>query len=198
VANKVLFPGLVRPDERLRPVPDLALSWTESGDGLATTFALRPGVTWHDGTPFTARDVKFTFDQVADLASGSRLRSDFAAVAGVDVIDSLTVRFRLKAPFAPLLTLLGHNAGILPEHVLRGLTLTDAVEFNRATPVGTGPFKVEKHPAGGPLRNDAHYGPCPALPSRLQVVPDAGGNLRRQLIHHHRAGEPRQRRGRPA
>jgi peptide/nickel transport system substrate-binding protein len=110
--NKVIFPGLVRPNEQLEPTPDLAESWTHSDDGLTYTFALRPNVKWHDGQPFSARDVKFTFDQITDVNSGSRLRSDFAAVAGVDIVDSLTVRFRLRAPFAPFLALLGYNAGI--------------------------------------------------------------------------------------
>jgi peptide/nickel transport system substrate-binding protein len=74
--NKVIFSSLVRPDEQLRPVPDLATSWAASEDGLSYTFTLRPGVRWHDGEPFTARDVQFTFEQIIDLKSGSRLRSN--------------------------------------------------------------------------------------------------------------------------
>lgn len=176
LVNKVLFPGLVRPDEQLRPVPDLATSWTSADDGRTWTFQLRPGVTWHDGVPFTAEDVKFTFDQVLDLSSGSRLRSDFAAVEGVDVVDSLTVRFRLTAPFAPLLTLLGYNAGILPKHVLQGTRLADAVAFNRANPVGTGPFRVEKVTPGASVelrRYEGYHGPPPAIARIVfRIVPD--------------------------
>ncbi|MBK6308110.1 MAG: hypothetical protein IPF47_21245 [Gemmatimonadetes bacterium] len=166
MVNKVLFPGLVRPDEALRPIPDLALSWTTSDDGLRTTFKLRPGVTWHDGTPFTAADVKFTFDQILDLKSGSRLRSDFAAVDGVDVDDSLTVTFRPQAPFAPFLTLLGYNAGILPKHLLQGAPLADATDFNRKHPVGTGPFMVQDVSPGASItlvRNPRYYGTPPRL-----------------------------------
>jgi peptide/nickel transport system substrate-binding protein len=176
LVNKVLFPGLVRPDEQLQPSPDLATSWEASDDGLSYTFRLRPGVTWHDGHPFDANDVKFTFDQVLDLSSGSRLRSDFATVAGVDVVDSLTVRFRLSAPFAPLLTLLGYNAGILPEHLLRGKPLTDAITFNRSMPVGTGPFMVDRVTPGATIslvRNPAYYGARPELDRLVfRVVPD--------------------------
>ncbi len=181
LVNKVIFPGLVRPDEQLEPVPDLAASWTAAPDGLSYTFALRPGVLWHDGHPFSARDVKFTFDQVLDVRSGSRLRSDFAAVEGVDIVDSLTVRFRLKAPFAPLLTLLGYNAGILPEHLLRGKALTDAIEFNRAKPVGTGPFMVERVTPGATIslvRNPTYYGPRPGLDRLVfRVVPDVNAQV---------------------
>ena len=179
--NKVLFPGLVRPDESLRPTPDLAVSWQAASDGLSYTFALRPGVKWHDGAPFTARDVKFTFDQMTDVKSGSRLRSDFAAVAGTDVIDSLTVRIRLSAPFAPFLTLLGYNAGMLPEHLLRNMKLTDATAFNRSTPIGTGPFKVERVTPGSSItlvRNDVYYGARPGV-ARLvfKIVPDINAQV---------------------
>jgi peptide/nickel transport system substrate-binding protein len=176
MVNKILFPGLVRPDEQLRPAPDLALSWTWSADGLAYTFVLRPGVKWHDGAPFSAHDVKFTFDQILDAKSGSRLRSDFATVDGVDVVDSLTVRFRLKEPFAPFLALLGYNAGILPRHLLQGAPLTAATAFNRSTPVGTGPFKVVEVNPGTSLilaRNTDYYGPVPRLEQIVfKIVPD--------------------------
>ena len=179
--NKVLFPGLVRPDEALRSAPDLAVSWQAAADGLSWTFVLRPGVTWHDGAPFSARDVKFTFDQILDLASGSRLRSDFAAVDGVDIVDSLTVRIRLKAPFAPLLPLLGYNAGILPQHLLQGIRLTDAITFNRSTPVGTGPFQIERVVPGSSItlvRNPNYYGLQPGVERIVfKVVPDVNSQV---------------------
>lgn len=166
VVNKVIFPGLVRPNEQLRPDPDLAVSWTESSDGRTYTFALRPNVKWHDGTPFTAADVKFTFDQIIDVTSGSRLRSDFAAIERVDVVDSLTVRFQLKAPFAPFLSLLGYNAGIIPAHAFTGRTLNGATEFNRQHPIGTGPFMVTQSTPGSAVvlvRNPNYYRRPPLL-----------------------------------
>lgn len=181
MVNKVIFPGLVRPDEQLRPTPDLALSWTTTNDGLRTTFKLRPGVTWHDGKPFTAQDVKFTFDQILDLSSGSRLRSDFAAVAGVDVDDSLTVTFRLSAPFAPFLTLLGYNAGILPKHLLQGKPLSASTDFNRKHPVGTGPFMVQDVSPGASVtlvRNPRYYGDTPKLDRIVfKVVPELNAQV---------------------
>ncbi|MGQ0641897.1 MAG: ABC transporter substrate-binding protein [Gemmatimonadaceae bacterium] len=174
--NKVIFPGLVRPDEQLRPTPDLALSWTASEDGLQYTFALRPGVRWHDGQRFTANDVKFTFDQILDVNSGSQLRSDFAPVERVDVIDSLTLRFTLRAPFAPFLSLLGYNAGIMPQHAFKGRKLADAVDFNRARPIGTGPFKVRESTPGSAIvleRNEQYHGDPPRLQRLVfKIVPD--------------------------
>jgi len=179
--NKVIFPGLVRPDERLRPTPDLAESWSVSPDGTEYIFHLRPGVRWHDGTPFTARDVKFTFDQIVDASSGSRQRSDFAALSRVEVIDSLTVRFTLTAPFAPFLTLLGYNAGIVPEHLLRGRPLTASVDFNRAHPVGTGPFRVVQVVPGASVvlaRNPGYHGDRPKLDGMLfKIVPDLNAQV---------------------
>lgn len=181
MVNKVLFPGLVRPDEQLRPTPDLAESWTTSDDGLRITFTLRSGVTWHDGAPFSAHDVKFTFDQVVDLASGSRLRSDFAALDGVDVVDSLTVTFRLRTPFAPFLTLLGYNAGIVPKHLLQGKPLSAATAFNRRHPVGTGPFMVQDVAPGASLtlvRNPRYFGTPPRLDRLVfKVVPDLNAQV---------------------
>jgi peptide/nickel transport system substrate-binding protein len=180
--NKVIFPGLLRPDEELRPQPDLALSWTASDDGLEYTFALRPNVRWHDGRPFTARDVKFTFDRILDVNSGSRLRSDFASIAAVEIVDSLTVRFRLRAPFAPFLALLGYNAGILPAHAFAdGKPLTDATAFNRAQPIGTGPFRVVQSTAGSAIvleRNPDYYGERPSLDRLVfRIVPDINAQV---------------------
>ncbi len=183
--NKVIFSSLVRPDENLRPVPDLAVSWSTSDDGLAYTFALKPGVKWHDGEPFTARDVKFTFDQIIDVKSGSRLRSDFAAVASIDVIDSLTVRFWLKAPFAPFLALLGYNAGILPAHKFRDRKLTDASDFSRSAPVGTGPFRVIQTASGSAIvleRNPHYHGAAPELDQVIfRIVPDVNAQVAQLL-----------------
>ncbi|HEX6315213.1 MAG TPA: ABC transporter substrate-binding protein [Gemmatimonadaceae bacterium] len=183
--NKVIFSSLVRPDENLQPVPDLAESWATSDDGRQYTFTLKPGVKWHDGQPFSAHDVKFTFDQVIDVKSGSRLRSDFAAIDGVDVIDSLTVRFRLKTPFAPFLALLGYNAGILPAHKFRDRKLTDASDFSRSAPVGTGPFRVVNAQPGSAIvleRNPHYHGATPALDQVIfRIVPDVNAQVAQLL-----------------
>lgn len=181
MVNKVLFPGLVRPDERLHPTPDLARSWTISDDGRTYTFALRPGVTWHDGHPFTAEDVRFTFERIRDPASQSPMRSDFLCIERVEVVDSLTVRFTLSRPFAPFLTLLGYNAGIIPAHVLAGMKLTDAIDFNRVHPIGTGPFRVARSTPGASLTlvpYERYYGPAPRLTGIVfRVVADLNAQV---------------------
>ena len=178
--NKVIFPGLVRPSDSLTPSPDLAASWTISADGRQYTFVLRSGVVWHDGRPFSSADVKFTFDQILDPTSGTLQWSDFSVVDSVVAIDSLTVGFWLKSPFAPFLTLLGHNAGIIPAHAFHG-KIADAVDFNRSKPIGTGPFQVVESVPGSYVvlaANPRYYGAKPKLERIIfKVVPDVNAQV---------------------
>ena len=178
--NKIIFPGLVRPSDSLTPEPDLATSWTISDDGRQYAFALRGGVTWHDGRPFSAADVKFTFDQILDPSSGTLQWSDFSVVDSVTVSDTLSVRFWLKSPLAPFLTLLGHNAGIIPAHAFQG-RIADAVGFNRSRPIGTGPFQVAESVPGSYIvlsANPRYYGAKPGLDRIIfKVVPDVNAQV---------------------
>ena len=179
--NKVIFSGLVRPDENLLPEPDLAKSWTITNGGLVYTFSLRGDVKWHDGQPFGAADVVFTFKNAINPKSGSRLVSDFSSIKDVVAVNPTTVKFILSRPFAPFLTLLGHNAGILPKHLLDGKTLTDATAFNRTTPIGTGPFKVTRVVPGASITlsaNTEYYGNKPKLGGMVfKVVPDINAQV---------------------
>ncbi|HEV8357426.1 MAG TPA: ABC transporter substrate-binding protein [Gemmatimonadales bacterium] len=181
MVNKVIFPGLVRPDERLRPEPDLAESWTASPDGKTWTFALRRGVKWHDGVPFSAGDVRFTFERILDPRSGSLLWSDFSVIDRIETPDSLTVRFVLKTRFAAFLTLLGYNAGIIPEHAFHGRPIYEAADFNRRRPIGTGPFRVVDAVPGASLTlevNPDYYGAKPRLRRVVfKLVPDASAQV---------------------
>lgn len=178
--NKIIFPGLVRPSDSLTPEPDLATRWTISADGRQYTFALRSGVAWHDGRPFSATDVKFTFDQILDPSSGTLQWSDFSVVDSVTIVDSLTVRFWLKSPLAPFLTLLGHNAGIIPAHAFLG-PIADAVGFNRSRPIGTGPFQVVESVPGSYIvltANPRYYGAKPGLDRIIfKIVPDVNAQV---------------------
>ena len=176
LVNKVLFPGLVRPNENLQPEADLATSWRVANGGLTYTFTLRSGVRWHDGKPFSADDVVYTFKTILDPKSGSRLSSDFSAVKDVVAVNASTVRFTLSRPFSPFLILLGHNAGILPKHLLEGKDLNTFAAFNRQNPVGTGPFKVSRVTPGASVSlvaNPDYYGVKPKLAGiTFRVVPD--------------------------
>jgi hypothetical protein len=111
---------------------------------------------------FTAEDVGYTFNQIVlKPDAGANGRGNFAAVKDVQVVDPKTVTFNLSRPFAALPSYVAYNAGILPKHVFEGAgdpwSLTS---FNKATPVTTGPFKVENFTSGQSVtlvRNDAYY-----------------------------------------
>ena len=152
-ATSDLFEGLVRLNQRTTlPEPMLATSWEHDDAGTTWTFHLRPDVHWHDGEPFTAADVAFTFDAIYDPKVPNSLRH-VLTVGGkridVEVVDPLTVRLRLAEPFAPLLNSIGFV--ILPKHVL-GKALTDgtfAQSWGIDAPpeklVGTGPYRMTRY-----------------------------------------------------
>jgi peptide/nickel transport system substrate-binding protein len=99
ISGTPVYEGLIT-IENGRPVPKLALSWQSSPDFQEWTFKLRPGVKFHDGTPFNAEAVKFNFGRllrVKKVSIGEYL--DFGLPDGVQVIDDLTVKIRLKKPF---------------------------------------------------------------------------------------------------
>jgi peptide/nickel transport system substrate-binding protein len=119
-------------------VPDLATSWSWSEEGTELTFPLRQGVKWHDGKPFTAADVKCTWDLLMETGNDklrvNPRRSWYANVAEVTTRGDFEVSFKLKQPQPYLLTLMASGwSPIYPCHV-------PAREM-RQHPVGTGPFK---------------------------------------------------------
>jgi peptide/nickel transport system substrate-binding protein len=191
-----VFDSLVELDASLNVKPLLAESWEAARDGLTYTFKLKKGVTWHDGKPFTARDVAFTFYSVLDPKVTTPHRAYFDALVGfpeltakenpkkpeelaarpIEIVDDHTVRFKLRYPSGSLLAVLTNpRAGIVPEHLLKGQDLNTA-EFNRK-PVGTGPFKFVEWRRGERIvmeANEKYHGGRPAL-NRLifRIIPDA-------------------------
>ena len=119
-------------------VPDLATSWSWSPDQLQLTFKLRSGVKWHDGKPFSAKDVKCTFDTLMgkskDLLRKNPRQAWYSNVVDVSVKGDDEATFQLKRPQPSLLALLASGyTPIYPCHV--------ATRDMRVKPVGTGPFK---------------------------------------------------------
>ncbi len=159
-----LFDPLVAKDAQQLPVPALALSWKTVSDTV-WEFKLRPGVKFHDGSPFTAEDVVFTYERAAKVPnSPSPFTLITRQITKLEIVDPLTVRLSTAAP-APLLPLdlsglpiLSHiaAAGAAPE----GKT---TAELNRGEGlVGTGPFKFTDWKRGSELvlaRNDDYWGP---------------------------------------
>jgi peptide/nickel transport system substrate-binding protein len=137
--NSFVFNGLIKYDRNLQGfVGDLAESWTiTEGPEPVITFSLRKGVRWHDGKPFTAEDVKFTYDRIMDEKTNTVRRSDYELVKNAEVPDPYTFRVTYKEPFSPGLGTWG--MGVIPKHLLEKEDI-NTTKFNRR-PVGTGPFK---------------------------------------------------------
>src|SRR5438046_9782609 len=101
-----LHDGLVRPLPGQKIGNSLAESWTESPDGLMYEFRLRRGLKFHNGEPVTAEDVQFSFERYR----GAGAKELQARVEHVEVVDPLTVRFRLKTPWPDFMTFYGTSA----------------------------------------------------------------------------------------
>ena len=162
-----LFEGLTETSWLTNEVePSLAESWARSEDGLTWTFHLRQDVQWHDGQPFTAHDVDFTFNRITyndDIASTDRSTFNFRfldeesgqwqeAQMTVTALDDYTVRFVLPVPFAPFLRSMG--TAIYPRHILEphvdNGTFADTwdIDTDPAEIIGTGPFTIERYDPG--------------------------------------------------
>ncbi|WP_457149180.1 ABC transporter substrate-binding protein [Mycobacterium sp. URHB0021] len=136
-----VFDTLVEPDDNLEMRPALAESWNVSPDQLTWTFHLRKGVTFHDGSPFTADDVVYSYRRIIDqqLAHVDK----FSAVTGVTAPDPATVVITVKQPTPNLLTNLGGFKGmaiVQRKNVESGQIATH--------PVGTGPFAFSSQKSG--------------------------------------------------
>lgn len=158
-----VYDGLVRyKDGTLEVEPALAESWTISDDGTVYTFNLRDGVTFHDGTPFNAEAVKYNFDRMLDENHPQHdtgpfpLAFFFSAVEEVEVVDDLTVKFQLNAPYAPFLSNLAYPTGLI---VSPTAVQENGADYGRS-PVGTGPFKFAEWESNAKVvvvRNDDYW-----------------------------------------
>ena len=133
-----IFDTLVGRDASMKLVPDLALSW-HAVDDTTWEFKLRPGVTFHNGEPFTADAVKVSLDRVLDPAAKSPTVSYIKTIAGVDVVDPLTVRIRTNGSDPLLPTRMSrYPAYIVPPVYLKQV---GNEQFARK-PIGTGAYRM--------------------------------------------------------
>ncbi len=140
----LVFNGLVKYNPDLQLVGELAESFTVSPDCRQVEFALRPNVKWQDGAPFTADDVRFTYERMIDPKVATPYRDAFERVQSFTVLDPLHIRVTYKEPFAPAIESWG--MGILPKHLLEGKDLNTS-DFNRR-PIGTGPYIMKEWTTG--------------------------------------------------
>jgi peptide/nickel transport system substrate-binding protein len=152
-----IFDALTQLDARGRLRPGLALSWTPVGEDV-WEFKLRPNVTFHDGTPFTAEDVAFSIARAPNVPNSPSSYAQYTkAVARTEVVDPLTIRIHTKGP-SPVLPGDLASVSILSKHAAEGKTTSD---FNSGVAaIGTGPYRfVEWVPANHLVlaRNDSYW-----------------------------------------
>src|SRR5262245_30756384 len=180
-AAELVYNGLLALDERGQAVPELAESWQIEQAGATYCFRLRPGVTWHDGRPFTSADVKFSFEEVLLKYHARTKASMGGAIVGIDAPDDRTVVFRFKQPYAPLLLQLDvTEAPIVARHVYQGND--PQTNLANARPVGTGPYKFVTYTKGTEIRlarNPAYFKKdLPYLDEVvMRIIPDAGTQI---------------------
>ena len=129
-------------DEKLAIVPQLAESYQWSSDSKALTIKVRAGVTFHDGEKLDAAAVKYSLERHKTMA-GSNRRGELAPLASVDVVDPMTVRLNLSAPFSPLLAQLADRAGM----IVSPKAAQAAGDKFGARPVCAGPFQFTERVA---------------------------------------------------
>ena len=200
-----LFEGLTETSWLSNEVePALAESW-DSEDGLTWTFLLREDVRWHDGEPFTAHDVEFTFNRIIynpEIDASARATFTFRYFdqetgtwiedqMSVTALDDYTVQCVLPAPFAPFLRSMG--TAIYPRHILEpnvdGGTFGEVwgIETDPSEIIGTGPFTIDSFEPGEQVvfQHNADYwltdeagNPLPYLDRIVQIiVPDLDAEL---------------------
>jgi peptide/nickel transport system substrate-binding protein len=150
-----LYEGLVRLDANGKLLGSLARNWDVSPDGTTITFHLVSGAKWHDGTPFTAQDVKFSWDRAADANTKppNPHRDYWAPVKSVDMADDLTIKVTLNAYSDNWLFHMASGSACMVSSA--------SVASNATMPIGTGPFKFGAWNRGASLtltRNDAYWG----------------------------------------
>ncbi|TCH99062.1 ABC transporter substrate-binding protein [Roseococcus sp. SYP-B2431] len=157
-----IFEQLVMTDSRMRPIPGLALSWEALNDNLWEV-RLRRGVIWHDGSPFTADDVVFTYSRIPHVInSPTSLARYTQVVSRIEVIDDHTIRLHTPTPVPLMPMMLGAFTIISRRHGTGALT--SDYNSGRAA-IGTGPYRFVSYAPGDRAvfaRHPGWWGPTQA------------------------------------
>ena len=170
--SELVYNGLVRYDKNLKLEGELAESWEISPDNLTITFHLRPGVKWHDGAPFTAEDVLFTYQLLVDPLVPTAYADRYKLVTRAEVLDPLTFRVQYAKPLASALISWGFS--IHPRHLLAGQDLSKSPLAS--APVGTGPYLFKEWKRGEKMvleANSDYWEGAPYIDRVVyRVIPD--------------------------
>jgi peptide/nickel transport system substrate-binding protein len=171
-----MLEGLLTLDDKVQVKPALATSY-EVMSPTKVRFKLRPNVKFHDGTPFNAAAVKFTYDRALKGTPPARWASLVGSMAGAEIVDDLTVDIVTKEPYGPILrTLAMYCMGIVSPTAVQKM----GQDFSRA-PVGTGPFKFVEWKTNTHviIERNADYWGDKALVDRVifKVVPEEGARM---------------------
>ena len=176
IVFSALCDKLVDIDEKLAIVPQLATSWQWSADAKALTMKIRPGVSFHDGEKLDAAAVKFNLERHKTMP-GSNRRGELAPLASVDVVDPLTVRLNLSAPFSPLLAALADRAGMM----VSPKAAQAAGDKFGTRPVCSGPYRfVERVPQDRMVfeRFDGYWNKAAVTFDRITYTPVVDATVR--------------------
>jgi peptide/nickel transport system substrate-binding protein len=172
-----LHDALVRPMPNQKMGASLAESWTESKDGLVYEFKLRRGLKFHNGDPLTTEDVKFSFERY----KGAGAKELQTRVQAVEIVDPLTVRFRLERPWPDFMTFYGTTATGAGLVVPKKYATQVGDDGFRKHPIGAGPFKFVSHTPGVEVvleANTAYWRKAPNVKKLvLKSVPEVGTRL---------------------
>ena len=190
--NGLVYASLLRLNAKIELEPALAEKYEVSKDSTVITFTLRKGLTFHDGKPVTAEDVKFTLEALANPQYDGELQSyvqsikgfkafnegKAADVSGIAVKNDRTVEISFSEPYAPALINIG-TLGILPKHIWKDIPLNEWAKAAAvlAKPVGCGPYQFESFVSGAYVKLtafNAYYGGKPKTANFiLKVVNEA-------------------------
>ena len=146
--GSLIYEGLVRYDKDLTIVPAMAESWTFTPDCLDLTFRLRKDVKWHDGHPFTADDVVFTYKAMINPKTPAPFKEGYLLVKDVQAPDPYTVRITYEKPYARALATWSDY--MLPKHLLEPYVASGKLRESPQNrhPVGTGPYRFQEWRTG--------------------------------------------------
>ena len=180
VPEACMFDALWDINEKGEFVPNLAVKvpTLENGgisqDGKVWKIELKKGIKWHDGAPFTAKDVEFTYQTIINPKVAIRSRSGFDLISQFKIIDDYNIEIHMSKPFVPF-AWAWQKMHIVPAHILSKEADINTAPFN-TQPIGTGPYKLVKRVAGSHMvykRNMDYHRGAPAIETVIhKFVPD--------------------------